>query len=617
MKVKGLLLIAALLTSSLMLISPVAAPTNKFYLSPAEQSGHVGGTVSFNVMIDSFSNLNAYQFALRWDQSVLKFKNITFVWLITQGPTDNAYTVSIVGNELTASEWLMDPDLGVSGTDKVFATIEWDIVAGGETKIEFIETRYWKPGADEVECTAVNGFFYTEEPFVDFVWTPTGPRANEIVTYDGRLSKPTEAAVGDFPPMDGVVDSYDLGVMGGAWGAFPEDPNWNPYCDLAPDGVIDSSDLGVLGAHWGEFGNYIAEYYWYIDNELVSTEPTATYVFNSYSKTAHNITLVCVDSEGDSFAKTKMQVIDRDLAIFSIWPSPEDYMGSIVWNIPSGKYVIVMVRIANVGTITEYTDNSQGDFPSTTALKLYLVHSDGTEEVIKPPIPGVDGYYGRRLRRYRYALDAQTWIWKYDWDPLVGVYQWFFWDTWGLEPETGVYLKANLTAVPGETDLSNNELWFGPFNITEGFEHDIRIEGIFTYDEVDYIHPYPPFPGTTFKLFYGPYTPGSIANITVAFSNIGSHDETFTYHVYAGSWENEIWSETVTITVEEGYAEFTFPWNTTGYYGTYTLWVTVDPVEGETGRWAVWDNNIKEMYDTYGIMFPFAYDDWGIYETFP
>jgi hypothetical protein len=611
MRFKGLLLMAALLASTLIIISPTAAtPENKFYLSPANQFGHVGGTVSFNVTIDSFTNLNAYQFGLRWDQSVLRFKSITFVWLGTQGTTDNNYVVSIVGNELTAAEWFMDPSKGVAGADKVFATITWDIVAGGETSITFIEARYWQPGGNEVACTSQDGSFYTEEPFVDFAWSPLGPRINEPVTYEA-LCRPTEAAVGDFPPIDGVVDSYDLGVMGGAWGAFTGDPNWNPWCDLQPDGVIDSSDLGILGAHWGEFGNYIASYEWYIDGQLVGEEPTVTYSFSQYSKTAHNITLVATDSEGDSFKCTKMQKVDRDLAIFSIWPSPEDYMGSIIWEIPAGKYVIVMVRIANIGTITEYTDNAKGDFPGTTALNLYLVHSDGTEELL-------GSKKGKALRRYRYAENATFWYYKFDWDPLVGQYQWFFWDTSGLAPETGVRLKANLTVLDGDTDPSNNELWFGPLNITEHFPHDIRIEGIWTYDDVGYVQPYPPFPGTTFKYFYGPYTPGTIANITVALSNVGDYDENVTYHVYAGSWDNEIWSETVTLAAGE-YNEFTFPWNTTGYYGTYTLWVTVDPVPGEAeaGRWAVWDNNIYEMYATYGIMFPMAYDDWGIYTSFP
>jgi parallel beta-helix repeat protein len=51
---------------------------------------------------------------------------------------------------------------------------------------------------------------------------------------------------------DGVVDSTDLGILGGAWGSFIGDPNYLPEADINDDGVVDSSDLGIMGAHWGE-----------------------------------------------------------------------------------------------------------------------------------------------------------------------------------------------------------------------------------------------------------------------------------------------------------------------------------------------------------------------------
>jgi hypothetical protein len=51
---------------------------------------------------------------------------------------------------------------------------------------------------------------------------------------------------------DTVVDSTDLGILGGAWGAFKGDLNYVPEADINDDGVVDSSDLGIMGAHWGE-----------------------------------------------------------------------------------------------------------------------------------------------------------------------------------------------------------------------------------------------------------------------------------------------------------------------------------------------------------------------------
>jgi hypothetical protein len=610
MKWKSLILILGLLLSAVMVSMPtkvLSTSTNEFSIDGSPIAAHVGSEVVVSVKLDEVSDLNAWEFVLRWDKDVLTYTNVTWTW-----PTDidiMDYYLSTVGNELRVFGGYSNPEYTDSGTDVIIANIIFNVVAGGTTGLNFTEHHLWTVDAEEMDSTAVDGELYTEEPYVDFFWTPSSPRANETVTFNASAC-------------------YS-----------PEGPE--------------------------------ITYEWYIDDVPAGTEVTTTASFSTYSKTAHNITLVVTDEDGDSFTLQKDLLIDRDLAIFSIWPSPEDYMGSIVWNIPAGKYVIIMVRTANVGTITEYTNNAMGDFPSTTTLSLYLKHSDGTEEKL-------GSVAGGRLRRYRYAENASYWYYEYDWAPLVGVYNWFFWDTSGYAPENGLMLKANLTGLAGETDLSNNELTFGPFNLTAGYERDLRIEGIFTYDDVGYIQPYPPFPGTTFKYFYGPYTPGEIATVTVAFSNVGNYNEMFTYHVYAGSWDNEIWSETVTLLAGE-YKEFTFEWNTTGYYGTYTLWVTVDPIEGtavgdfnydgsvdssdlgmlgvawgasgvdsnwnpicdlnldgtidssdlsvlgahwgefgvEPTRWAVWDNNIYEMYAAYSIMFPFAYDDWGIYETFP
>ncbi len=51
---------------------------------------------------------------------------------------------------------------------------------------------------------------------------------------------------------DTVVDSTDLGILGGAWGSYKGDLIYNPNTDIDGDGVVDSSDLGIMGAHWGE-----------------------------------------------------------------------------------------------------------------------------------------------------------------------------------------------------------------------------------------------------------------------------------------------------------------------------------------------------------------------------
>jgi len=51
---------------------------------------------------------------------------------------------------------------------------------------------------------------------------------------------------------DGSVDSIDLGILGGSWGASVGVPNFVSEADIDGSGTVDSSDLGIMGAHWGE-----------------------------------------------------------------------------------------------------------------------------------------------------------------------------------------------------------------------------------------------------------------------------------------------------------------------------------------------------------------------------
>ncbi len=63
---------------------------------------------------------------------------------------------------------------------------------------------------------------------------------------------------GDFNG-DGQVQFEDLMIFALAYGSTPEDPNWNPVCDIAttggvlePDGFINFEDLMIFALHYGE-----------------------------------------------------------------------------------------------------------------------------------------------------------------------------------------------------------------------------------------------------------------------------------------------------------------------------------------------------------------------------
>ena len=64
-----------------------------------------------------------------------------------------------------------------------------------------------------------------------------------------HLSDPVPFAFIDLN-RDGVVDGLDFAVFAAAWRTTPDDPAWNPRCDLFTDDVIDARDLEAFMDSW-------------------------------------------------------------------------------------------------------------------------------------------------------------------------------------------------------------------------------------------------------------------------------------------------------------------------------------------------------------------------------
>ena len=51
---------------------------------------------------------------------------------------------------------------------------------------------------------------------------------------------------------DGIVDIYDLVMVGKAYGSETGDSLWDPECDINSDGIIDIFDLAIIGKDYGK-----------------------------------------------------------------------------------------------------------------------------------------------------------------------------------------------------------------------------------------------------------------------------------------------------------------------------------------------------------------------------
>ena len=50
---------------------------------------------------------------------------------------------------------------------------------------------------------------------------------------------------------DGVIDVFDLSIVGTAYGSFEGMPGYDPESDINKDGLVDARDLAVVTINYG------------------------------------------------------------------------------------------------------------------------------------------------------------------------------------------------------------------------------------------------------------------------------------------------------------------------------------------------------------------------------
>jgi hypothetical protein len=195
------------------------------------------------------------------DNSVVKYYVIATDWLKTQTQSQtqtvtvkyDLATTEVLTNKLIVGKGFASKvNVTIANLGTIPATSIKAFVYANSTLIRTLTVPYL---ADQESTTLT--FTWNTENFTKGSYKISVialPLLDESSTDNNMLAYQTLVQV-RFPGdvnADTVVDSTDLGILGGAWGSFLGDLNYNVNTDIDDNGVVDSSDLGIMGACWGE-----------------------------------------------------------------------------------------------------------------------------------------------------------------------------------------------------------------------------------------------------------------------------------------------------------------------------------------------------------------------------
>jgi len=226
------------------------------FVNPATTRGdyapgfQIGDTFQVDVNVTGVTDLFAWQINLTWNTSILSLSNIIAGEFLNRSrPTANttSYGLGFVINVTDNAEGYtaMGESIlgGVAGQDDngTLVTIEFLIVGCGETNLTIIDVGGTLPS------TLLNSTLSTIVP----------------IKSDGYFSNRLISDIrgpGAGNPPDHVVNGWDYGFIGLAFGKTTASPDWDTYkiadtrgpgAGNLPDGVINGWDYGYAGLQFG------------------------------------------------------------------------------------------------------------------------------------------------------------------------------------------------------------------------------------------------------------------------------------------------------------------------------------------------------------------------------
>jgi hypothetical protein len=195
----------------------------------------VGSLFTIHVNVSSVTDLYAYQVNVTWNPAILDFSRIVSYGDLlartgsTYGTSRIEPTVANVSSSASIAETILGNYAGITGSGRLFS-VEFRVVGYGKCD--------W--------AISVAGSMPT------MLLTSTGSSMSFTTvqgTFDNRL-KGDITGPGGPGVYDGLVNTYDLGYLGGAFGTSNAIADFTGPAGV-PDGIVNTYDLGALGGNFG------------------------------------------------------------------------------------------------------------------------------------------------------------------------------------------------------------------------------------------------------------------------------------------------------------------------------------------------------------------------------
>ncbi|MFQ6000014.1 MAG: hypothetical protein ACE5J6_04475 [Candidatus Bathyarchaeia archaeon] len=241
----SVLLLSTMFGARLMVpaVASTTHPAASIWIEPSLIDVGYGYTFTIDVMVNvtaasctpSASGLYGWDYHLKWNSTVLEL---------------TSYTIHFPP-EWGASDWLPKDEIGHNPD---CTNYHWLAVSALGIPPPLNETTTTMP---IVACTYNFRVIYQPDynGTLDLQDTSLADDTGTLIphtVYDGeyRILSRRSPDVN----LDGVVDMFDLVIVGIAFGSRLGDPNWNPLADLYVDALIDIFDMVIIGINYGKTG---------------------------------------------------------------------------------------------------------------------------------------------------------------------------------------------------------------------------------------------------------------------------------------------------------------------------------------------------------------------------